>query len=59
MQPVYYGHIGTIHKYPDYQSVLLIQLQVSLQMHAEAPFETISKCVDYNYSGVLIFNGPD
>ena len=35
---------------PDYQGVLIIQ--VSLQMHAKAPFVTITKCVDY--AGVII-----
>ena len=35
---------------PDFQGVLIIQ--VSLQIHAKAPFVTIIKCVDY--AGVLI-----
>ena len=34
---------------PDYQGVLIIQ--VSLQIHAKAPFVAITKCVDY--AGVL------
>ena len=48
---VLYGHIGTIHKFSDYQ-VYLIFL-VSLQVHAKAHFGTMTKCVDY--AGVLIF----
>ena len=40
---VHYGHLGTNHKCPDYQSVRSIK----------APFGTITKCLDY--AGVLIF----
>lgn len=47
------GHIGTIHKCPDYQGVLIIQFS----LHAKAQFATITKCV--NYAGVLIFKCPD
>ena len=49
VEPVYYGHLGTNHKCPDYQGVLIVQ--VSLYDKA-APFGTITKCVDY--AGVLI-----
>ena len=51
---VYYGHLGTNHKCPDYQGVLIFQ--VSLYDKA-APFGTITKCVDY--AGVHIFKCPD
>ena len=49
VEPVYYGHLGTTHKCPDYQGVLIVQ--VSLYDKA-APFGNITKCVDY--VGVLI-----
>ena len=49
MEPVYYGHLGTNQKCPDYQGVLIFQ--VSLYDKA-TPFGTITKCVDY--VGVLI-----
>ena len=44
----YYGHIGTIYKYTDYQGVLTIQFS----LHAKAPFVTITKYV--HYASVLI-----
>ena len=47
---VYNGHLGTNHKYPDYQGVLILP-------DNEAPFGAIIKCVDY--AGVLIFKCPD
>ena len=50
MEPVYYGHLGTNHKCPDYEGALIVQ--VSLYDKA-APFGTITKCVDY--AGVFIF----
>ena len=50
MEPIYYGHLGTSYKCPDYQGV-----QVSL--YDKAPCGTITKCVDY--AGVLIFKCPD
>ena len=31
VEPVYYVHLGTNHKYPDYQGVLIIQ--VSFKAH--------------------------
>ena len=52
VEPMYYGRIGTIHKCPDYQGVLIIQFS----LHAKAPFVTITKHVDY--AGVLIFKCP-
>ena len=52
MEPMHYGCIGAIHKYPDYQGVLMIQFS----LHTEAPFVTIAKCADY--AGVIIFNCP-
>ena len=54
VKPVYYGHLGTTQKCPDYQGVLIFQ--VSLYDKA-APFGTITKYVDY--AGVLIFKCPD
>ena len=36
VEPVYYGHLGTRKKCPDYQGVLIFQT-----------FHTITKCVDY------------
>ena len=54
MEPVYYGHLGTNKKYPNYQGVGLI-FQVSL--YDKAPFGTINKSV--NYAGVLVFKCPD
>ena len=50
MEPVYYGYIGTIHKCPDYQVVLIIQFS----LHAKTPFVTITKCVYVDYAGILI-----
>ena len=50
---MYYGHIGTTHKGPEYQGVLIFQVS----LYDEAPFGTITKYVDY--AGVLIFNCPD
>ena len=51
---VYYGHLGTNHKGPDYQGVLIFQVNL---YDKAAPFETITKCVDY--AGVLIFKCPN
>ena len=48
---MYYEYIGTIHKYPDYQGVLIIQFN----LYAKAPFMTITKCVDY--AGILFSSG--
>ena len=45
-KPVYFGHLGTTHKCPDYQGVLV-------SLYDKSPFGTITKCVDY--TGVLIF----
>ena len=47
VEPVYYGHL--IHKCPDYQGVLIFQIN----LYDKVSFETITKCVDY--AGVLIF----
>ena len=52
VEPMYYGRIGTIHKCPDYQGVLIIQFS----LHAKAPFLTMTKCVDY--AGILIIKCP-
>ena len=55
VQPVYYGHIGTIHKCTDYQGVP--DYQVSLQVHSKAHFGSMTKYVDY--AGDLNFKYPD
>ena len=52
VEPIYYGRIGTIHKCPDYQCVLIIQFS----LHAKTPFITMTKCVDY--AGVFIVKCP-
>ena len=54
VEPMYYGHYGTIQKCPDYQGVLIFQVSLC---DNKAPFGTITKCVDY--TGVLIFKYPD
>ena len=54
VESMYYGHIGTIHKCPDYQVVPIIQFS----LHAKAPFVTITKCVYVDYADVLIFKHP-
>ena len=48
MEPVYYRHLGTNKKCPDYQGDFPCQF---------ISFGTITKCVDY--AGVLIFKCPD
>ena len=53
MEPVYYGHLGTIQKCPDYQGVLIFQVS----LYDKAPFGTINKCVDY--TDVFVFKCPD
>ena len=45
---VYYGHLGTNHKCPDYQGVLIFQVSLC----DKAPLGAITKYVDY--AGVLI-----
>ena len=52
VKPVYYGHLGTNQKCPDYQGVLIFQVS----LHEKASFGTITKCVDY--AGVLILKCP-
>ena len=52
-EPVYYGHLGTNQKCPDYQGVLIFQVT----LYDKPQFGTITKCVDY--AGVLIFRCPD
>ena len=54
VEPMYCGRIGTIHKCPDYQVVLIIQLS----LHAKATFMTITKSVYADYAGVLNFKCP-
>ena len=53
VEPVYYGHLRSTHKYPDYQGVLIFQVS----SYDKASFGTITKCVDY--AGVPIFKCPD
>ena len=48
--PVYYGHLGTSQKCPDYQGVLV-------SLHDNVSFGTTARCVDY--TGVHIFKCPD
>ena len=42
VEPVYYGHLGTIKKCPDYPVLIF---QVSL--HNNVSFGTTARCVDY------------
>ena len=53
VEPVYYGHLGTDQKCPDYQGVLIFQVS----LYEKAPYGTTTKYVDY--TGVLIFKCPD
>ena len=41
------------HRCPDYQAVLIFQVS----LYDKAPFETMTKCVDY--AGILIVKCPD
>ena len=41
VKPVYYGHLGTNQKYPDYQGVLIFQVS----LYDKAPFRTTTKSV--------------
>ena len=49
VEPVYYGHLGTSQKCPDYQGVLIFQVS----LHDNVAFGTTARCVDY--AGVHIF----
>ena len=51
MKPVYYGHLGTTHKHPVYQGVLIFQVS----LYDKAPFGAITKCVDYAGVVYLIY----
>ena len=53
VEPVYYGHLGTSQKCPDYQGVLIFQVS----LHNNVSFGTTARCVDY--AGVHIFKCPD
>ena len=53
VEPVYYGHIGTSQRCPDYQGVLIFQVS----LYDKAPFGTIARCPDY--AGVHIFKCPE
>ena len=53
VEPVYYGHLGTSQKCPDYQGVLIFQVS----LHDNVSFRTTARCLDY--AGVHIFKGPD
>ena len=52
VEPVYYGHLGTGKKCPDYQGVLIFQVV----LYEKVLFGTSSKCLDY--AGVHIFKCP-
>ena len=52
-EPVYYGHLGTSQKCPDYQGFLIFQVS----LHDNVSFGTIARCVDY--AGDHIFKCPD
>ena len=49
VEPVYYGHLGTSKKCPDYQGVLIFQVILCDEVH----YGTSATCVDY--PGVLNF----
>ena len=53
VEPVYYGHLGTNKKCPDYQGVLIFQVN----LYDKAPLGTVTRYVDY--AGVLIFKRRD
>ena len=53
VEPVYYGHLETNQRCPDYQGVLIFQVS----LYDKAPFGTIARCPDY--AGVHIFKCPD
>ena len=53
VEPVYWGHLGTSQKCPDYQGVLIFQVS----LHDDVSFVTTARCVDY--AGVHIFKCPD
>ena len=53
VEPVYYGHLGTSQKCPDYRGVLIFQVS----LHDSVSFGTTARCVDY--AGVHIFKCPD
>ena len=53
VEPVYYGHLGTNQKYPDYRGVLIFQVN----LHNKESFGIIARCVDYAW--VHIFRCPD
>ena len=53
VEPVYYGHLGTNQRCPDYQGILIFQAS----LYDKAPFGIIARCPDY--AGVHIFKCPD
>ena len=53
VEPVYYGHLGTNQRCPDYQGVLIFQVS----LYDKAPFGTIARCP--GYAGIHIFKCPD
>ena len=53
MELAYYGHLGIIHKCPDYQGVLIFHIS----SYGKAPFGIVTKCV--HYEGVIIFKQLD
>ena len=53
VESVYYGHLGTNERCPDYQGILIFQVS----LYDKASFGTIARCPDY--AGVHIFKCPD
>ena len=53
VEPVYYGHLGTSQKCPDYQGVLIFQVS----LHDNVSLGNTARCVDY--ADVHIFKCPD
>ena len=54
VEPVYYGHLGTSKKCPDYQDVLICQVI----LNEKAIWDLTQLSVWINYTGVLIFKCP-
>ena len=46
VEPVYYGHLGTSQRCPDYQGVLIFQVS----LYDKAPFGTIARCPHFQVS---------
>ena len=46
VEPVYYGHLGTNQRCPDYQGVLIFQVS----LYDKAPFGTIARYPHFQVS---------